>query len=1094
MLFICKRTKALLLLIVSFIFFTTSSFAAVVTVGDGATVLISVENPSAGDTVSYTAGNGTLEIDASDWSLSDVKNAASGTGGIVNFTADQTLTLTGEIGDTTNGTLGGITTGTAGEGSVIIGGTAAQTIYSSLGSASAALKSITTNNSSGATFTENFYTQALTVTESSTILATSSGAVGNVGDLTIASGKTLTMGGNNLTLTITGDVGSTGGAIHGDSATTDNGIIVLSGTTAQAITADLGISDATRINSLTIDNSTGVTISNGNLFVNSFAVNQDTSLTTTTATDIASADIADGATLNLNSDATIAAVATNSSGAINLVTDSTITTSGDISGTGSITTTTGGQGSLTLNGTSTQTIAAELGSSTASLKGIAISNTSATNFTNNLYVTNGLTATSAEAIGFTGTSAQTVSSAIGTTGTRFGVLTISNTAGVTLKDDVFVGSLVLSGAASLDSSKTITTSGSISGDGTLSGSGNLTLDSTTTAQTVAANIGNSASDKFGDVTVTATGGTSFSQNIYANSIIGTGKDITFDGTSAQTINATLGGSGTELNSITVSNSAGSTFNQDIHADAFTNSAGTTSISGSTMNLGALAVSGGTLYVAGDAATTGLTASSTGTVSIASGKTLTTTGTATVAAGNTLNFETESSGVGKMVSTGTTTITDGATVNIDYSNTTSSPLVTAQTIIQDGGTDFSTVTLNVTDNSFLLSSSLSQGTGSITVTSAVDSAAVSSLDEYSASVTDAALGISSSTGTMAQAQNQLLVLENAEEVEDAADSLSGPRNNMSEMTAFAISDQVLSALSVKGAPDPLDENKAKPTGEIWGETFASRAIQGRKSGIDGYTSSTGGLVFGYDDTFKSGKTKRVFGAAAAYGHGFSNQTSPGQRVNIDSFQAAIYNNNFNADGLGFFSKHAIHGSFDKYSTRRRIIIGSLDVEAKGGFSGHQYGMQNTFGYGVKISDNFAISPHAGLHASSLAQASHTETKAGTVGLVNSRKTISRMISEVGAEFAINYFNQEYLIPFKPRLDLSWMRNLKPGGVESTSQFIAGGDSFTSTAPDLPENLLNADLRMSFPLFGLDSSVELRYNLKTGSGYFSNAGYANYRYNF
>ena len=1135
--FVCKKLRYLLLALV---FFATGfswkisdSFAA--TVNIPASTIIAVSNPAISnndDIVFIGSTSGTLQIDVAK-QLSTLTTAGTEIGN-VDFTSANTLTLTGIAGTSVNqinrinfgsfdGTLDakgatnsaavGIITGTNNVGNLIFSGAVAQTVDSSIGSASISgglkLKSVTISNTAGVTFSKNIYATTFTANENTTINGT--GTI-DIGTFAIADSKTIALSNNatigtiatnntgiinfgtNKTVTITGNITGAGTI---QTAVNNTGALTFLGTSAQTVSANIGSSSVLKINSVAVSNSSGVTFGK-NLYLNSLVVNEAATINGAGTVDITAATIANSKTLTLSNDATIGSVATNSSGILNFGANKTATITGNITGSGSIKTASNGTGALSFTGITAQTIGNQIGVSGTKLASISIANTDSTKlvtFNKDVYAAS-LTTSNNSNITFSGSSAQIVDAAIGLTGARFTNLTVSNSNGVNFKDNVFTSALAVTGALSLDSGKIITTNGNISGAGIIYGAGNLTLDSAATAQSVAATIGNSSSDKFGTITITSTGGTSFSKNIYAASIIGVGKNIIFNGSGAQTVDSILGASGSNLNQVTLNNSGGAVFNQNIFTDNFLVTSGRASLSGSSISLGSATVSsGGALYIANNATTGTLT--SPGIISIASSKTLTASGNTNIS--GTLNVSVESLGVG-LLNGGNVTIADGSTINVDYSNISSNPVISGNKIILNATSLTATMdNITSTDNSYLLITNFSKVGNQIQVSNQIDSSAVQSLGTYNSGIVQTILNSSTTSGNMNAVKAKMLSLTNTDDIKTASESLTAPRNNMNAMTAFAISDQVLSVIDSYSIPvnSGLDEkNKTRYKKTIWGEVFHNQNNQDKKEEITGYKNNVNGFVFGSDRLIKFGDNNYVFGVAAAYGHGkASSKSSTRQNSFVDSYQIALYNNNFGKSGLGFYNKNTLYAAIDQYKTVRIIEVGTFKAEADGKFSGNQHGFKTSIGYGIKIANEAVLSPNVGLHYSRLSQGNYTENGAGDVGLIVKNNDVNRLISEVGTSFATKIFMDEYDITLLPKVNLSWLHNFKSKGQESTFAFISGGSEINNVAPNLPQNLFNMDLEFNLPLEdNYDSFVTLKYKLQAGSAFMSNAGYISYNYLF
>jgi len=540
--------KKLILSLVISTLFLNKAYAADISTNTAVSTITS------GDSANFTA-DVELDVDASN-ELSAITNNTSGEGS-VNFSTDNTLTVTGNIED-----ISAITTSTNSNGTLSLTGTSAQTIDASqIGTTDDRIGTINIDNSSGGTRNINLNSGQTFVND---INFTTSG---NTTQLVIDSGSELY---------ISGDVTPTG---QNSRITGSGSTLIIDGSSAQNIDTKIGTGGA-RIENVNISNTSGTVtfgqdggteynyIENIN-FTNStgeavldldYRNNISGDITATSSATITGNRIA----LSGTSDQTIEAnlgvdsnnrliqirILSGKDGALIIDSDAYVDTLNTISDN-SIT--------LTVNGilNVNKLMSDDLGTnSTADSRSLTLSSGSTITVNEDIStdVSEGdtLDILGSGNIEFAGTTGQTIGESgagitLGTTGTRLNSISISNVSdsGVTFDNgsENYTNSLNFTNSSdtatlTINSGSELTTDGDISqtsgGSSIITGDGTLTLDGT--SQTIASKLGASTSDRLGTLDINSSAVT-FSEDAFLTNLdISGGNTITVG--AAKTIDVT----------------------------------------------------------------------------------------------------------------------------------------------------------------------------------------------------------------------------------------------------------------------------------------------------------------------------------------------------------------------------------------------------------------------------------------------------------------------------------------------------------------------------------------------------------------------------
>ena len=486
-------------------------------------------------------------INAASLNITNVNS--SGVTFAKNITTTGNIVVDGNVTTLAGITSGGITT-TGNNGFLTLGGTASQTINSTIGTSTNYLNTITTNNNSSISLSQNVFTNNLNVNSGTAIINNNSILTTN--NLTIGSSAILDIQAANLNISGNSTALTSGASTGILQSSTKDGNVTFNGTTgAQNIAFQLG-NNSNRLNIITANNSNGINITN-DIYANSLVIN-----TTLTA-----------------------------SGVVNLVNN--ITTLND------------NTGNLVLNGTSAQNIAAgvRIGIDNLNvikkLTSITIANSSsagvtfndevhayslvlnggnltlAGNSSNVLDVGSTITTTSNNSgtITFSGNVAQTVNASVAAQNQRLSNITVNNSTGVTFNNSFFTNNFAAtSGTSIINNANPSYISGNITGTGIINGAAgsNLFLDGLS-LQTVDATLGTAIIS----VQNTTSSGIVFNGNISSINIIASADSVNnISFSNGSNVNAIIGAADKKFNNITINDTLASAIDTTFNNNLFTN--------------------------------------------------------------------------------------------------------------------------------------------------------------------------------------------------------------------------------------------------------------------------------------------------------------------------------------------------------------------------------------------------------------------------------------------------------------------------------------------------------------------------------------------
>lgn len=274
----------------------------------------------------------------------------------------------------------------------------------------------------------------------------------------------------------------------------------------------------------------------------------------------------------------------------------------------------------------------------------------------------------------------------------------------------------------------------------------------------------------------------------------------------------------------------------------------------------------------------------------------------------------------------------------------------------------------------------------------------------------------------------------------------------------VTDTVGSRLSdVRG----LSSGNAIADKGVWAKVIGSTASQDKVGQFDGYSLSSGGIVFGID---KELQNNTIIGLAAGYTNTKTNQDDfrDGDTSTTDSYQLSLYSSKtFDKayiDGSLAYTKHNTDG------TRSTAIdrVASYDVDA------NQLSAKINGGYNFLFEKEVTLTPFASLEYSNIKQDSYKEKGAGAISLSVDDVTVNRGAAGLGVKIS-KEIKTENKVVYIPEFKLGANKYFGDDDVEVTAQFDQG-NKFVTKGAEMSDMMYNAGLGLKTK-FTEDTSISL-----------------------
>lgn len=377
-----------------------------------------------------------------------------------------------------------------------------------------------------------------------------------------------------------------------------------------------------------------------------------------------------------------------------------------------------------------------------------------------------------------------------------------------------------------------------------------------------------------------------------------------------------------------------------------------------------------------------------------------------------------------------------------------------------------------------------GTNAAGNASGTNGAAINALASYS--------GSNSQLQALSQAINNLT---SDADIQKAGAQLRPEINGGTTQASLGAVNQALGTIQVRteAVRTSASDQTGVSSGETamglgtWAQGFGSHATQDRREGVDGYGANTYGLAIGADTlVFDSLRA----GASLAYAR--TNVADTGARdgsgQKISSYIATLYGTytapRWYVDGTLTYGRH------DYDSTRLISIVGASTEVAKASFSGQQYGAKTEFGYPIALGDA-TVTPIASLAYNRLNQDGYTETGAAAALTVGSSSTDS-IRSGLGSKVSASIGSVEGW-SIRPNARAVWLHEFNGKAQDSTSTFVEGGSSFTTSGIKIAQE--HFDIGLGLDLVSLrNTTISAKYDADLSDRYVSHTGSVQIRTEF
>ncbi|MCB9984002.1 MAG: autotransporter domain-containing protein [Rhodospirillales bacterium] len=600
------------------------------------------------------------------------------------------------------------------------------------------------------------------------------------------------------------------------------------------------------------------------------------------------------------------------------------------------------------------------------------------------------------------------------------------------------------------------------------------------------------------------GDVAVSGNLTAGSIVAdTGKDFTFDGTSAQTVTGaittgTAGGgalsvtntggtvtfasavgvnAGNEVGAVTLADDSTTvfqstldaadlvlgtgtvTFNAAVNLDATGAGTGTlTTVDGSTITLGS-AFTDGTIAITGDdsSATLDQTADAV-TVNMSSAFT---TGTVTLYSDSGANGALDATDLAAFSVTDTALVdytlvlTDADTIDITAS------AKSAATTARELGVS--------TQNAIALArANTALASGDATALTALTTA----LNAGGTEATKAAEQVGVQADTLGAA-TVVVVGAGSQALGTATTRLASLRSG-AQYAAAETGQTGFSAGSSYAAED-----------SFWLKPFSNWVNQDDRSGVDGFDASTYGLAIGAD-TMVSDDVR--VGVSAAYSNTNVDGDGAGNsEVDIDSYQVGVYGDYTTAN---YYVEGAVAYAYNDSETSRTLNFGGLDRIAKGDYAADQYMVSVGAGMPINLQGNTFVTPMAGLAYTHVSPDSYTETGAGNLNVAANPEDVDAFVASAGAKLHTQVKHEGgYLVP-SAQAGVSY--DFAGDEASVTGTYTGGGSAFTVEGADVAQFAGNVGLGLAYD--SGDWSVGADYDAEIKSDYVGHSATLEARFKF
>ena len=379
-------------------------------------------------------------------------------------------------------------------------------------------------------------------------------------------------------------------------------------------------------------------------------------------------------------------------------------------------------------------------------------------------------------------------------------------------------------------------------------------------------------------------------------------------------------------------------------------------------------------------------------------------------------------------------------------------------------------------------------GKLHVDAEVNAANVAGITAQGAKALNSLMTFDSSLGSLIQNTSS------SQDVRKASEQLRPEANNASTQAAMSAANQVSSVIGMHQdqVRTASNGNSGVSTGEaaqglgFWMQGFGFKGDQNQRGGVDGYSASTGGFVFGADKAIGEGDLR--LGAALAYGTTTvdGQGTTTANRTNIDSYQGNVYGS-WNAGA--WYVDAALGYGQHQYKTRRYVALAGANMS--GNHDADQYSAKIGVGYPMALG-GVTLTPLAALSYVHLDQAGYRETDATNSGAaltIGDTKTDS-FRSGLGAKVSLPLSSGTV----KTALEAHgiWNHEFADTNQNIVASFV-GGTTFTTAGINQARDSANLGLGLSMNSTN-GQTLSVNYDADVRSSYVGHTASMKFRYDF
>lgn len=439
-------------------------------------------------------------------------------------------------------------------------------------------------------------------------------------------------------------------------------------------------------------------------------------------------------------------------------------------------------------------------------------------------------------------------------------------------------------------------------------------------------------------------------------------------------------------------------------------------------------------------------------------------------------------IGQLVSTAGAIDLTNASIYVRVSSSSDYIAAGNTYIIADSAAAATAPTAAVEDNSYSLSFTASISGNDIIVTAARQNTFQSSSTKSVNKAVGTALETIGTSGSSAldNLVGQLDSLETAAAVEAALETLTPEVNGQTTVAVANASSEALGTVSTRLSALRTGDMSGIATGSgyrdigLWGQVFGSAADQGDREGVRGYQADTFGGSIGVDTEVMDDIR---LGVAGTYSDTDVDSARGG--ADIQSFQGTVYGSY--QQGKRWYDA-MVGVAFNNIDTHRNVAVGNISDQAKGDSDGNTYTAKLTTGYDMKVQGPLQFTPRGSLQYTYIAQDDYTET-GSTANLTVSPDENQAFIAGLG--FDVAYPLTHNGVSYLPSLSFTYLYDMIGDEAETTSKFTSASTTFLSQGADVAQSTFEFGVGLDI-MARDDLTVSLDYDLTEREDYSSHAG--------